>query len=207
MQNYEPQDVPPQDLMATWFAGAARNRNNFFHLNNIPAAAVTMQTLIGGEHNYGPRPRRLEGVLLPHFVGNREVPPQPSTGYNTHDIPNVDPGHLGALSLGFGEYSEIVVPQWSDWQRNGAWRIMEREVYQYAIETIDASRPINGIPRNSIYYTVEITYQNFGPNVCPRLQVWAFPTRFLVRIYYCDLLGNYDPNEIFKEWDLPHNEH
>ena len=199
MGSYYP--LPPVEdaFTETWFAGALHNRNYYHEVS--PPVRITVERLNNAPAAFGPRPLRVEGVVLPLYVGHRHLPPQPAAGYDTTQDPNVDPGHLMALVLGGPEDAMNVAPQWADWQRNGPWREMERVVQALALAELDGSRPAHGgLATRSLYYVVEIFYRPFGPLVCPTIRTWAFPTHFTVYVYRCDLQGNRDPGPPLRTW-------
>jgi hypothetical protein len=105
--------------------------------------------------------------------------------------------------LGGPDDERIIVPQWRYWQRHGRWREMEREVHALAVAELDGSRPGFGLPpTRALYYVVDVIYTAFDHFVCPTLRTWAFPARFVVQVFRCDLRGNHDPGQPIRRWNF-----
>jgi len=160
-----------------FFDGAPKERV----MNGIPYGPVTIdfEKLKHPRVGFGSRPIRVAGLIIPgSTVGTRQPTPSPWAGFQTGDLKDVDPGHVFALQLGGPDVSANIVPQWSYWQRHGAWRVMETELDKQAKKIADQSRPLGGKPTRSILMWVDIEYAKTGK--IPRLTAWAFPKAFYV---------------------------
>lgn len=167
-----------------WFYGALRSRR----LNNTEYGPVRIQledVPASSSSAFGHRPRVVQGVVMTIPVGNRDQTPNPSAGWNDRwNGGGVDRGHLFGLSLGGPDVPENIVPQWSNWQRNGQWREMERIVRARTAEVQDASRPLwGGAPQRSVFLRIEVIYPHTN---LQSMRTWAFPSRFIVTAYVCD---------------------
>lgn len=169
--------TPPQNFDLCYFTGAPHTRR--VGATNYHPVQITLQHVDPSPKNFGTRPIKVEGFIIPVTVGVRTTTPQPSSGFNTTTLSDVDPGHVMALHLGGPDVPENIVPQWRSWQRLGNWREMERYLDGYARRVIDDSRPFGGLPTRSVYYTVELEYRSTG-TITPTLVAWSFPKAFYV---------------------------
>lgn len=95
------------------------------------------------------------GIVAARSTKGRKGAPEPSTGFrvststkpsgeplvfNNRNIgrTDLDKGHIMALELGGPDIPENIVPQWSNFQRNGTWKKMENDVRKTAEELDDA---------------------------------------------------------------------
>ena len=95
------------------------------------------------------------GIVAPRSTKGRKGAPEPSTGFrvSTSAKPSSEPlvfngrnsgrtdldkGHIMALELGGPDIPENIVPQWSNFQRNGTWKKMENDVRKAAEELYDS---------------------------------------------------------------------
>jgi hypothetical protein len=92
------------------------------------------------------RPVKVSGLVFPTTTQGRQNAPEPSSGMkvgikwkevgsettrNT-GIVDMQKGHLMALELGGPDISSNIVPQFGNWQGNGAWRRAEKRVLELA---------------------------------------------------------------------------
>ncbi len=81
------------------------------------------------------------GAVVARSTKGRKSAPEPSTGFRVSTSPSplvfngrnsgrpdLDKGHIMALELGGPDISENIVPQWSNFQRNGKWKRMENDI-------------------------------------------------------------------------------
>jgi hypothetical protein len=166
-------------LNECYFDGAVHTRN--FGKVNYGPVSIYGEKLVNPPNGFGPRPLQVSGLIMPGLtVGRRRPTPEPSSGFNTGRVNDVDPGHVMALHLGGPDNSFNIVPQWAKWQRLGEWRQMERKLDAEARRVADESRPSGGgPPTRAIFMNVAIGYRDTG-NVTPTLVAWSFPKVFLV---------------------------
>jgi len=170
-------EVGSKDLNECFFAGAPHGRKiGSVWYDNV---RVIYQELKHPRAGFGPRPIQVVAVIIPgHYVGTRQPTPEPSSGFHTGDLPDVDKGHVIALQLGGPNNALNVVPQWAHWQRLEEWRAMERALEKQAKRIADQSRPVGGLPTRSILMNVAIEYKDTGTLV--RRVAWSFPSAFYV---------------------------
>jgi hypothetical protein len=81
------------------------------------------------------------GIIVPQSTKGRKSAPEPMSGFKVSEsekvsgtpivfarntgAPDLDKGHVMALELGGPDVPENIVPQWSNFQRNGLWKLME----------------------------------------------------------------------------------
>ena len=86
------------------------------------------------------------GTVAAKSTKGRKSAPEPFSGFRVSTSPygpltfngrnsgrtDLDKGHIMALELGGPDIPENIVPQWSNFQRNGKWKRMENEVRKAA---------------------------------------------------------------------------
>lgn len=171
------------ELDECWFTGAPHHRT--FNNTSYGNVTIILQSLKHPHRGFGPRPIQVVAVIIPGlYVSPRpKTTPQPSAGFNTEDTPDVDNGHVIALSLGGPNDSRNIVPQWSRWQRHEEWRAMEQSLEKEAKRIADESRHHGGPPTRSVVMNVAIEYKEVTGNVTPTITTWAFPKTFYVTAY------------------------
>lgn len=100
------------------------------------------------------RPVLASGYIYPMATAGRKTAPEPASGFRigmTKTVPkkalavsarnsgrvDMDKGHIFALELGGPDVPDNILPQFSQFQRNGVWRRMEVEALEKANSTGD----------------------------------------------------------------------
>ena len=99
-----------------------------------------------------------EGIVVPMETASRSAAPEPESTFRVSQAnrrdnnrsapdlarnngrPDMHKGHTMALELGGPDDAQAIVPQWAQWQANGAWRAMELEVVSKARDLPDGHR-------------------------------------------------------------------
>ncbi|MFL5519891.1 MAG: DNA/RNA non-specific endonuclease [Gemmatimonadales bacterium] len=119
------------------------------------------------------RPIRVSGLVYPQSTGERPGAPEPISGVHVSEAkagqPKVGPhgenarnqgisdaqkGHIMALELGGPDIPQNIVPQWAQWQSNGEWRQMEKQVLAIAQKVMQ-----NG---NYLHFGAELHYKPYA---------------------------------------------
>lgn len=98
-------------------------------------------------------PILVAGHVVPTATGNREPTQDPMTGFACGDTP-LGRGHIVALFLGGPDIAENYAPQYEQWQQGGAWKNMELNVQQLALQAAPTA----------LYMVVRLTYGRHGNN-------------------------------------------
>lgn len=150
---------------------------------------ITLQAMhlyVGGERVLRERPIAISGIVEPTVTGTRQATPDPISGVQIYigkrkrprlsaatprnnGMPDAHRGHLMALELGGPNISENIVPQWANFQANGEWRQMERNVLAKA-ELAQSNGQL-------LRYTVQCYYKNSGA-LTPTLRTFGVPSGF-----------------------------
>ncbi|MBD2514354.1 DUF4157 domain-containing protein [Nostoc sp. FACHB-973] len=160
------------------------------------------------------RPVRVFGIVDPTVTKGRPNAPEPisdvrvsqaesgrpkvgSSGENARNegIVDAQKGHVMALELGGPDIPENIVPQWGNWQGNGEWRKMEKEVEQLA-------REIKGKNGNSLLFEANINYKKYEDISLANIKNVGFPKGFEVKAIEVDAAGNPVQGGIQKDWSF-----
>jgi len=124
----------------------------------IPPVDLSAGCHVGGScHVYRDAQHRqmmLAGKISVRPAGFLRIPntPAPWSGFLTDNTP-FDKGHIMALELGGPDVTENILPQYEQWQENGAWKTMENAVKAVA----------NGLPGGqSLVLVVGVDYGRPG---------------------------------------------
>jgi hypothetical protein len=87
------------------------------------------------------RTTQVTGIIFAQSTKGRKSAPEPLSGFKVSEsekvsgtpivfsrntgAPDLDKGHIMALELGGPDVPANIVPQWSNFQRNGKWKLME----------------------------------------------------------------------------------
>lgn len=134
------------------------------------------------------RPTRVRGKVVPVATKGRPSAPEPSSGFRVSQSTagNTNPdfsvrntgradaqkGHIMALELGGPDIPENIVPQWAQWQSNGVWRQMERQVLKIA----------KADKKNDIYFDAKVKYREDTNLWTASYTNILFPVGFVVTI-------------------------
>lgn len=134
------------------------------------------------------RPVSVSGLVYPTTTSGRPGAPEPGSGIkvgvkwkevgsqttrNT-GIVDAQKGHIMALELGGPDMSANIVPQWANWQANGAWRQMEKQVLAQA-EVLKKKG-------HFLQFDATILYKSYAVEEQGTLRGLTFPTGFHVQI-------------------------
>ena len=109
------------------------------------------------------------GTVVSRSTKGRKGAPEPSTGFrvSTSATPSGEPlvfnkrnsgrtdldkGHIMALELGGPDIPENIVPQWSNFQRNGKWKKMENDIRKTADALDDG---------NTLLFFASVRYKDY----------------------------------------------
>ncbi len=164
-------------------------------LQRSPASGsvrVEMESIKLSEEETLTRPTKVQGFVEITTTTGRPAAPEPISGVRVSQSPEANPefnarntgfpdvqkGHIMALELGGPDVPENIVPQWGQWQSNGRWRQMERQVLEFA-KTENAKG-------NKVLYTAEVKYrENLDQSVATPTQL-GFPIGFIVTLQVFD---------------------
>jgi len=138
------------------------------------------------------RPVNVSGLVYPGTTSGRPSAPEPSSGIkvgvtwklvganNTRNTGIVDAqkGHIMALELGGPDRSSNIVPQWGNWQANGAWREAEKKILALA-QTVEKRG-------NRLHFDAEILYKQYQTIEQGSLKGLTFPSAFRVTVTEVD---------------------
>lgn len=129
------------------------------------------------------------GIVVPGSTSGRKGAPEPSSGFRVSQSrppeaslavsgrntgrPDLDKGHLMALELGGPDIPENIVPQWSNWQRNGRWRQMEKAVLAEATAIMKQGT-------QALAYCVIVVYHQYRNNAIGNYDRLRVPKKFIV---------------------------
>lgn len=134
------------------------------------------------------RPKEVSGLVFPMTTKGRPNAPEPSSGYrvgvqwkevdkriqrNTGVI-DAQKGHIMALELGGPDEAFNIVPQWANWQANGAWRQMEKDILSLA-KVVEKRG-------NTLFFRAEILYKKYKYTNQGSIKGISFPTGFRVEV-------------------------
>ncbi len=149
------------------------------------SVAIEYEILGAGTLHQRERPVLASGYVLPMgSTAGRKSAPEPQSNFRigmTQKVPrkalalsarntgrvDMDKGHIFALELGGPDVAHNILPQFSQFQRNGVWRRMEVEAHEIASDTSDL-----------VFMSVAIVYGN--ARTVSRSLV---PSGFLVNLY------------------------
>jgi hypothetical protein len=145
------------------------------------------------------RPVKVSGLVYPIPTKGRSSAPEPASGLQIgtkkHDgvpphrntgITDADKGHIMALELGGPDIPNNIVPQWSQWQRNGKWREAERDILKLAEEAEKRG--------NKLYFESNIEYKTYEKVEQGSRKGVAFPNKFKTVVTEKDNDGKDVPN-------------
>jgi hypothetical protein len=138
------------------------------------------------------RPVHVSGLVYPGTTSGRPSAPEPSSGIkvgvtwklvgakNTRNTGIVDAqkGHIMALELGGPDLSSNIVPQWGNWQANGAWREAEKKILALA-QTVEKKG-------HKLLFDAEILYKQYAVLEQGTLKGLTFPSGFKVTVFEVD---------------------
>lgn len=139
------------------------------------------------------RPTKVTGLILITKTKGRASAPEPIAQLRVSQSPapksdvrterdtgraDVQKGHIMALELGGPDIRENIVPQWAQWQSNGVWRQMERQVLKIA-----ENEKKNG---NFVLFDATVNYQTKTDLANANLIRVAFPVGFTVTLTILD---------------------
>ena len=95
------------------------------------------------------------------------------SAYNTGAV-DLDKGHVMALELGGPDVPSNIVPQWSQWQRNGEWRKMEKEIEKRARDLL----------KDKLYllYHAIVRYKQYENPALATFRGFSIPTGFEIHL-------------------------
>lgn len=141
------------------------------------------------------RPVKVSGLVYPIPTKGRSSAPEPASGIQIgakkHDgvpphrntgITDADKGHIMALELGGPDTPDNIVPQWSQWQRNGKWRQAERDTLKLADDA--------GTRGNKLYFEANVEYKTYEKVEQGTRKGVAFPNKFKTVVTEKDKHGN-----------------
>ena len=115
-----------------------------------------------------------EGVA-PFRIGQSRPTPEDLavSAYNTGAV-DLDKGHVMALELGGPDVPSNIVPQWSQWQRNGEWRKMEKEIEKRARDLL----------KDKLYllYHAIVRYKQYENPALATFRGFSIPTGFEIHL-------------------------
>ena len=142
------------------------------------------------------RPVKVSGLVYPTSTQGRSSAPESVSGIQTGakkyegDVPphrntgivDADKGHIMALELGSPDIPDNIVPQWSQWQRNGEWRKSEKDILKRAEEAEN-----NG---NKLYFEANVEYKTYDKVEQGSRTGVAFPNKFKIVVTEKNKDGN-----------------
>jgi hypothetical protein len=148
------------------------------------------------------RPVFVSGIVVPLATKGRPAAPEPVGGVRVsttqaakdpksknyspeaprnQGIVDAHKGHIMALELGAPDVSENIVPQWANWQANGLWRGMERDIESWAKDL--------GKSKQQLLFEAQVVYRTAADEGLSSLKQWGFPKEFIVRATVLDQNG------------------
>jgi Domain of unknown function (DUF4157)/DNA/RNA non-specific endonuclease len=139
------------------------------------------------------RPVRVSGMVFPSATKGRPSAPEPSSGIkvgikwkevgsattrNTGMV-DVQKGHIMALELGGPDISSNIVPQWANWQGNGAWRRAEKQVLAMAEKAEEQGK--------KLHFDAAVAYKQYQVISQGTMKGLLVPTHFRITV------TEYDP--------------
>jgi hypothetical protein len=142
------------------------------------------------------RPVKVSGLVYPTTTQGRKDAPESVSGIRTgakkfkDDVPphrntgivDADKGHIMALELGGPDIPDNIVPQWSQWQRNGEWRKTETAIRKLAEEAEERG--------NKLYFEATVEYKTYKKVEQGTQKGISFPNKFKIVVTERDESGN-----------------
>jgi hypothetical protein len=178
--------------------------NKMFDKSNRPAHAGPVsieleQFLNNRTQQFNERPISISGLVVPTATKGRANAPESVTGfkagmsfkqkkkgrnetqadvYRNRGRPDVQKGHIMALELGGPDIPKNIVPQWANWQANGAWRKMEKMVLAKAEEVAKRGR--------YVMFRAEPIYRGSALDPIASFNAKSFPSSFKIHAWEVD---------------------
>ena len=139
------------------------------------------------------RPTSITGIVEPQATTGRPGAPEPlsirvgvkwaEVGGESRDTGIVDAqkGHLMGLELGGPDVAWNIVPQWANFQANGAWRKAEKRVYEMAMAAQSRGR--------QLVFKVQVLYKSYERPQQGSQKGLTFPTGFTMTVTEQDVGG------------------
>ncbi len=144
------------------------------------------------------------GAVFPQGTKGRKSAPEPISGYQVSQskkvtgtpiafarntgAPDLDKGHVMALELGGPDVPANIVPQWSNFQRNGYWKKMETAVRGEA-EKLEEQQKLTGAAA-TLYFNAVVLYKPYQKLPLASLDGLGVPTHLTVTTWVQDTKGN-----------------
>jgi hypothetical protein len=158
---------------------------------------VTIESETIDHTSLGPlsRPRSVSGLVFPTATTGRPSAPEAASGTrvgikwkevgkrsdrNT-GIVDAQKGHIMALELGGPDIPENIVPQWANFQANGAWRRAETAALKLAKEAESRG--------NRLHFQVDVHYKDYEHLEHASRKGLTVPTGFLMVVTEQDTDG------------------
>ncbi len=117
------------------------------------------------------------------------------SAYNTGAV-DLDKGHVMALELGGPDVPSNIVPQWSQWQRNGGWRKMEKEIEKRARELMKEQLFL-------LYHAI-VHYKEYENPALATFRGFSIPTGFEIHLTTLRRVGTgwaIVASELFRQFE------
>ncbi len=114
--------------------------------------------------------------MAPLQIGQSSRPTAKTKAFGARNTGQVDmdKGHVMALELGGPDVPSNIVPQWSQWQRNGEWRRMEKEIQDRAVKLLK-----DGL--HLLYHAI-VHYKQYENPALATVRGFSIPTGFEIHL-------------------------